>query len=712
MKPRIRSFCFAIIILCLVCSSAQTALASQLSSVLRNKYESLLGNPNISNEMIWDDGNTHTYKNWTVKQKDQLFDAIARIENDQAFPLDNPPQLTEDKYISAQDAWTIYITHVAHSLWVEANHIVNWSILDYSSDELRELFDSRGMFSFQSGKGYYFDYYAMGNATDWNIDISYQFMKENNYIKADPLSTFYAFAGWVSNNVAHSFVMKASETSQVTHTRFWKYTGPAPIDRVLYPVVNINKLGYSCVEGCWCTTALFSAVLRSVNIPTQNQFYNPQMPGSRVENHSTVVFPTLGIGLIHSDDIYGASDRLLGAGWWGNRIKYEDDMVPLERTFHSINWLEDNIFNPIAIDHTDTQQNTVAEQVCYNAQKSNADLNVDYLSEYFLWYRAHDSSEETPATTLIEQVQGSSVGNMVYYFAKPFYSDEEIKAIVQKFDNELIRIGNGDWKKGSSMVKNSGIPIIIDLASDKQSYQLYPDFSADALRQKIAWQSSKETVATISADGIITGLKSGITAISATAESGFRRKAVRKVIVTYYAKNIEISGNASVASGRKVPLVATVLPNETVNKKVTWTSSNPDIATISSSGIVAASENVDGQTAIITATAQDGSGVVATHEIIVTPAVENIVISQGDVDCTSKTLVIDLSTGISTLQLSSTLTPVGAYQKVTCISSNKSVATISESGLVSGLKTGVTTITIQAADGSKVKASCKIKVIK
>ena len=66
--------------------------------------------------------------------------------------------------------------------------------------------------------------------------------------------------------------------------------------------------------------------------------------------------------------------------------------------------------------------------------------------------------------------------------------------------------------------------------------------------------------------------------------------------------------------GESVTLSATVTPNDATNKKITWTSSANDVATVSAEGLVTAV--AEGE-ATITATAADGSGVKATCTITV-----------------------------------------------------------------------------------------------
>ena len=75
--------------------------------------------------------------------------------------------------------------------------------------------------------------------------------------------------------------------------------------------------------------------------------------------------------------------------------------------------------------------------------------------------------------------------------------------------------------------------------------------------------------------------------------------------------------SATLDPGETLPLSATVLPATATNKSIAWSTSDKDVATVSSSGVVTA---VGTGTATIIATAKDGSGVTGTTTITVTEA--------------------------------------------------------------------------------------------
>ena len=77
------------------------------------------------------------------------------------------------------------------------------------------------------------------------------------------------------------------------------------------------------------------------------------------------------------------------------------------------------------------------------------------------------------------------------------------------------------------------------------------------------------------------------------------------------------ASSAALAEGESLTLTATVSPDDAEDKSISWSSSAPNVATVDNAGKVTA---IVPGTAIITATANDGSGVSASCEVTVTPA--------------------------------------------------------------------------------------------
>ena len=127
----------------------------------------------------------------------------------------------------------------------------------------------------------------------------------------------------------------------------------------------------------------------------------------------------------------------------------------------------------------------------------------------------------------------------------------------------------------------------------------------NATNKKISWSSSKESVATVTPDGIVEAVSAGTAFITASSEdSGVNAKCE----ITVKEKVINVTGIAlnktslSLTEGEEFTLEATVTPDNATNKDVTWTSDNEAVAIVSAEGVVKA---LRAGTASITATTVD-----------------------------------------------------------------------------------------------------------
>ena len=127
----------------------------------------------------------------------------------------------------------------------------------------------------------------------------------------------------------------------------------------------------------------------------------------------------------------------------------------------------------------------------------------------------------------------------------------------------------------------------------------------NATNKKIRWSSSKESVATVTPDGIVEAVSAGTAFITATSDdSGVNAKCE----ITVKEKVISVTGIAlnktslSLSEGEEFTLEATVTPDNATNKDVTWTSDNEAVVTVSAEGVVRA---IKAGTANITATTVD-----------------------------------------------------------------------------------------------------------
>jgi len=183
-------------------------------------------------------------------------------------------------------------------------------------------------------------------------------------------------------------------------------------------------------------------------------------------------------------------------------------------------------------------------------------------------------------------------------------------------------------------------------------------------------------------------------------KAGNRKETVSGAItVVQLAEGVTLNQTtATINMGSTLQLTATVVPDSTNNKGVTWTSSNTNVATVNGSGLV--TPKAVG-TATITVKTADGTNKTATCNVTVRQLATGVTLNK-----TAATINMG-----STLQLTATVAPNTTSNKgVTWTSSNTNVATVNGSGLVTAITEGTCTITATSQDGSAKNASCTINV--
>lgn len=143
---------------------------------------------------------------------------------------------------------------------------------------------------------------------------------------------------------------------------------------------------------------------------------------------------------------------------------------------------------------------------------------------------------------------------------------------------------------------------------------------------------------------------------------------------------------------------AVVAPQNATIRQLDWKSSDTEVVTVNAIGKMVA---VAAGEAIVSATALDHSGVTATCVVTVKQPVASITLDQTEVE-----LITD-----ETVTLTATIAPENATDNaVIWSSSDPTIATVSEDGVVTGVAPGKVTITATAADGSGVTATCTVTV--
>lgn len=221
----------------------------------------------------------------------------------------------------------------------------------------------------------------------------------------------------------------------------------------------------------------------------------------------------------------------------------------------------------------------------------------------------------------------------------------------------------------------------------------------NATNRTVAWESNATNVATVDNSGKVTAVSEGTATITAKAGEQTATCTVTVTKADVAVESVTLNPTTlTLEKGSTGTLTATVAPQNATNNTVTWSSSNPEVATVANGTVTAVSAG----TATITVTTADGNHK-ATCTVTVTP--KTVPVSGIQVQGAASIYVGD------TTKLTATVTPTNATnQKVTWSSNNESVATVGTDGTVTAVSAGTATITATAQDGSGISGSFVVTV--
>lgn len=215
----------------------------------------------------------------------------------------------------------------------------------------------------------------------------------------------------------------------------------------------------------------------------------------------------------------------------------------------------------------------------------------------------------------------------------------------------------------------------------------------------LVWSSDDPKVASVDANGIVTGVGKGETRIlGVTSDGGY--ELVKSLTVTdVLPESVEILyGDAETIVGGDKQLYAFVRPWQAANKAVTWRSQDCNVATVDENGVV--SGVGAGRTAITAKTAVGGFEAQVVVCVTVLP-VEDMTISP-------EFAVIPLG---ESLQIEPTWSPANASNRsLKWHSSSPAVAEVDRHGHVTACGLGKTTVSAVAADGG-ISDATEIEVV-
>lgn len=217
---------------------------------------------------------------------------------------------------------------------------------------------------------------------------------------------------------------------------------------------------------------------------------------------------------------------------------------------------------------------------------------------------------------------------------------------------------------------------------------------SDATNKGVTYTSSNNKIATVSQNGIVTGISQGEVTITVSTNDGSNLKTSLKIKVL----PIEVSAikvdktSVKMSKNSTVTLKTTISPSTATNKSVTYKSSNTKVATVSSSGVI---KGVSNGKATVTITSVDNTNIKTSVEVEVK---EQTVAS---ISLPKQRIILDKGS-------STTIKPTVKYDitnapslPTTWKSANTSIATVSNDGKVTAKKLGKTYLTVTVGSKSE-----------
>ncbi len=210
---------------------------------------------------------------------------------------------------------------------------------------------------------------------------------------------------------------------------------------------------------------------------------------------------------------------------------------------------------------------------------------------------------------------------------------------------------------------------------------------------KITWSSSNMSIVDITQDGVLTAKGVGTATIKASTDTEIQLSTTITVVPSYTFSESEL--DVTHHSSHTLSIVSN--PNQEESPSVVWTSSNPDVATVDSLGIIQA---LSVGTAEITAKLKEVDKEVKSTVTVSPLLVTDVNINAGDGTVTR---------GSKSTLTYSLIPNKATNQEVQWTTSNPAVLKVDANGNIEALKVGSSTVTAVAENGT-VTGSVVIQV--
>ena len=254
----------------------------------------------------------------------------------------------------------------------------------------------------------------------------------------------------------------------------------------------------------------------------------------------------------------------------------------------------------------------VVEGMKYLSQLNTSTLSMTYKEGPITFIGEDDGTVTLYGKPTSDIVSGTDITLKVKYDGKLYTKTFANKAFKPNSNITLAAPSvTGGWKDAST-VSVTGVTlnkIVLKLYTGDSETLKATITPANATFKYVTWKSSNPAVATVDANGKVTAKSLGMADITVTTKDGGYTATCRVGVVRRPGGNVSVTGvtlnktTLKLGKGASETLTATVAPTNATNKNVTWTSSDPAVATVDASGKVT---GVAKGTATITVTTENG----------------------------------------------------------------------------------------------------------
>lgn len=214
-----------------------------------------------------------------------------------------------------------------------------------------------------------------------------------------------------------------------------------------------------------------------------------------------------------------------------------------------------------------------------------------------LTYQKNGDVYEAAPVSLTLEVKSGKAGTYLFDDAKLSYTEQNGDKITKDFPDMTLTV---------NQTLPDGVSITPDHARIKvgETIELHATVSPADAEQTVNWTSSDSDVASVD-NGVVTGNQAGTAIITASTPDG-KFKATSTITVYVPVTGVVLDKDSltlNLDDQKETQLHATVLPKDATNQKVTWSTSNANVATVDQNGNVTA---VGGGVATITVTTEEG----------------------------------------------------------------------------------------------------------